>query len=502
MSLLEQDQQNSVQITGESRKESLKTQRQARHAWYAYFAAYEPVSILVMQLLFPLLINSLSVAASTISTDSVSRPCTSSDNLSMCRLPGLKCSPTTFTYFTMAVSVMMQTVAFVSLGGLADYGQWRGRILGGSGVVGGVVGTVTLLVCLMATRWPTWTMSSLIVNSVLFIVLQVVFGTASICYNAVLPLLSRPHDGEGKEGDDNGMNEISLRGMMAGYSASLVELAVAAAGLSLIKTEGRPWITAIPITASTLGWAVIGALAIRRMTPLHCPGLPLPPNQSLVSFSWHMAWSTCKSLGKLRTLRTYLLCYLLFSDGYGTVGLVAVLFASTEMHLSEWMIVVAVGCLLVSCIFGSWFYIKVDGGKRFSTIGMLIGLCLLQSLIPLYGMLGLISDLPIGFKKPWEAYALAVYYGFHIGACNSYARVAFAELLPPGREAEYFSLFAITDKGSSIVGPLVFGVVTAMAVDKRWGLIFLLVMLVAPLPVLWRLDMAAGQREARELVNH
>ena len=40
-----------------------------------------------------------------------------------------------------------------------------------------------------------------------------------------------------------------------------------------------------------------------------------------------------------------------------------------------------------------------------------------------------------------------------IGAVQSYSRTMFCDLLIPGKEAEFFALFEITDKGSSWLGP-------------------------------------------------
>jgi MFS transporter, UMF1 family len=36
----------------------------------------------------------------------------------------------------------------------------------------------------------------------------------------------------------------------------------------------------------------------------------------------------------------------------------------------------------------------------------------------------------------------------------------FGELIPPGYEAAFYALYAITDKGSSIFGPAIVGAIT------------------------------------------
>ena len=46
-----------------------------------------------------------------------------------------------------------------------------------------------------------------------------------------------------------------------------------------------------------------------------------------------------------------------------------------------------------------------------------------------------------------------------MGGLSSYCRSFFGLLIPPGSEAAFYALYAITDKGSSAVGPAVVGVI-------------------------------------------
>jgi MFS-type transporter involved in bile tolerance (Atg22 family) len=43
-----------------------------------------------------------------------------------------------------------------------------------------------------------------------------------------------------------------------------------------------------------------------------------------------------------------------------------------------------------------------------------------------------------------------VVYGFVLGGLSSFCRALFGELVPPGYEAAFYALYAITDKGSSM----------------------------------------------------
>ena len=44
-------------------------------------------------------------------------------------------------------------------------------------------------------------------------------------------------------------------------------------------------------------------------------------------------------------------------------------------------------------------------------------------------------------------YGVSLLEGFILGAYQSFSRVLYSELMPPGHESEFFSLYEVTDKG-------------------------------------------------------
>lgn len=73
--------------------------------------------------------------------------------------------------------------------------------------------------------------------------------------------------------------------------------------------------------------------------------------------------------------------------------------------------------------------------------------------------------------------------------------------MPPGSEAAFYALYAITDKGSSIFGPAIVGLLTDKFGDIRAGFWFLAVLLAVPLPLIAMVDVDRGKREARKLAE-
>jgi len=67
----------------------------------------------------------------------------------------------------------------------------------------------------------------------------------------------------------------------------------------------------------------------------------------------------------------------------------------------------------------------------------------LIGLLPLYGLFGFIPNIGFGLVYPEELYIYAPIFGFNYGSVQAFTRSVYAELIPPGRESQLFSLYGI-----------------------------------------------------------
>jgi UMF1 family MFS transporter len=94
-----------------------------------------------------------------------------------------------------------------------------------------------------------------------------------------------------------------------------------------------------------------------------------------------------------------------------------------------------------------------------------------------------------------------VIYGFVLGGLSSFCRSLFGELVPPGFEAAFYSLYAITDKGSSVFGPAIVAAITDATGHIRPAFFFLAVLIAAPFPILMFVDVERGKRDGIALAK-
>ena len=79
-----------------------------------------------------------------------------------------------------------------------------------------------------------------------------------------------------------------------------------------------------------------------------------------------------------------------------------------------------------------------------------------------------------------------------VNRTEKYSEQLFAKLFPAGREAEYFALYEISDRGTTLVGSLLFTVALEITGSYRWAILALVVFFLAGFVVLRRVDFPAG----------
>jgi UMF1 family MFS transporter len=247
------------------------------------------------------------------------------------------------------------------------------------------------------------------------------------------------------------------------------------------------------------------------------PGPPLPtqtkilfvPNSRFRTFFFYLKfsltsfWATLRKAVRLRQAVVFLVAWFLLSDAIATISGTAVLFARTELQMGT----IAIALLSITSIgfgiVGAFAWPRIASRYALSTKTVLLSCIVLMEIIPLYGLLGyipLIRRLGTGgLQKPWEIYPLGALHGFIMGGISSYARSVYAPLIPEGSEAAFFALYAVTDKGSSAVGPALVGFIVDRAGTIRPAFIFLAVLSVLPGPLLWMLDVEKGREDAARM---
>jgi UMF1 family MFS transporter len=95
-----------------------------------------------------------------------------------------------------------------------------------------------------------------------------------------------------------------------------------------------------------------------------------------------------------------------------------------------------------------------------------------------------------------QFYLLAVVIGFVLGGTQALSRSLFSQLIPAGKEAEYFGFYEISDRGTSWLGPFLFALTYQLTESYRYAIFSLVFFFVAGGILLARLDLRRAIVEA------
>ena len=118
----------------------------------------------------------------------------------------------------------------------------------------------------------------------------------------------------------------------------------------------------------------------------------------------------------------------------------------------------------------------------------------LASLVAWSGIAGVGYFLPAGV--PVLFFVLAGGIGLVMGGSQALSRSLFSQLVPRGKEAEFFSLYEVSDRGTSWLGPLVFGLAYQLTESYRAAIISLVVFFVLGFVLLWRVPVERAAEAA------
>lgn len=478
-----------------------------------------------------------------------------SQNTSQCivYVLGVEINTASFAMYTFSVSVFVQAILIISMSGAADHGNHRKALLATFAFVGSVA-TMLFLVVVPEVY---------LLGALLAIIGNTCFGASFVLLNSFLPLLVRRHpsvQGTGAEhsggatthspgtsppsgarrtnqsSDDvtspllgpgrtdsrachsSGPSvskelklstKISSYGIGIGYIAAIILQILSI--LVVVSAHQTTFSLHLVLFLIGLWWFVFTIPAVTWLRRRSGPPLPStrdgkqPSWADYIDYAWKSLGRTAVHTRRLKDILLFLAAWFLLSDSIATVGGTAVLFAKTELGMQPAALgminVIAMGAGVLGAF--SWSHVSRRLNLRASQT--IIACIVLFELVPLYGLLGFVPAVQrlgyLGLQQPWEMFPLGAVYGLVMGGLSSYCRSFFGELIPPGFEAAFYSLYAITDKGSSIFGPAIVGSITDRYGGIRPGFVFLAVLIFLPLPLMLLVDVDRGKRDALALAE-
>jgi UMF1 family MFS transporter len=320
----------------------------------------------------------------------------------------------------ISVSVLFVALSSPLLGSIADRASVRKRML-----------VLYTYICVISVVLFTTIGPGMILWGFCLIVLaNIGFEGALVYYNAYLPELAPRHR----------LGFVSGLGFGVGYAGSAVGLLIA---LPLVARE-----------RFDLVWLAVAAFYAVFSLPSFL-SLPRddPGERTLAQAALEGLTGFRRIVGEVlreRELRRFLLAFFFYIDGVLTVIVFASLFATETLGFAPQQLIYLFLVVQISALVGALGLARptdIWGPKRIITLTLLLWTAIVAS--------------AYFIESKTTFFAVAVLAGTGLGAVQAASRSLMTALIPRGKEAAMFGFYAFCGKSSSIMGPLVFGEVSA-----------------------------------------
>ncbi|MFJ1933148.1 MFS transporter [Kitasatospora sp. NPDC088160] len=377
---------------------------------------------------------------------------------------GLSVRAGSFFPYTVSFSVLLSVAAMLLTGTVADRTGRHKELMCGFAYVGAVATMGMFL--LDGDRY--------LLGGALLVVANIAYAVSVALSYAYLPGLATPDE----------RDAVSSKGWAYGYAGGGLLLI---ANLALFQGHdalGLSSGTAVRICLASAGlwWALFTLVPMLRLpsragaapdrTPVVSGRTPAAPDRPAATPDRPAAGSLRELARTLRGMRQYPLtllylgAFLCYNDGIQTVVSQASLYGSEELGMDQTSLVAAVLLVQIVAIGGALLLGRI--ARRYGAKRTVLG-----------SLVGWVATLALGYfipaHQPVWFFVLACMIGLVLGGSQALSRSLFSHLIPAGREAEYFSVYKVSDRGTSWMGPLLFGLAYQITGSYRSAIISLLV---------------------------
>jgi MFS transporter, UMF1 family len=390
---------------------------------------------------------------------------------------GIPVAPDSFLPYCISFSVGLQVLFLPILGAVADYSHMRKRMM----QLFATIGAVATILMFMVTGDLWW------LGGLLFILANLAFGAAIVFYNAYLPDIA----------SEEQRDSVSSYGWAMGYLGGGILLALNLAFFIFSEDIGVPSSLAVRINLASAGvwWLGFSFFTWARLRSRRA-ARALPQGETYVSIGFKQLGKTFREIKHFPETLKFLLAYFLYNDGIQTVIAVAATFAAAPLiqgglEIEQTTLTAVILMIQFVAFFGALFWGKLAGwiGAKQSVIVSLV----IWSGVVIYAYGGLQGD-----NRVTEFFILGALIAIVLGGSQAISRSMFAQMIPKGKEAEFFSFYEVSERGTSWIGPLLFGLANQWFGSLRIAILSLIFFFVMGLILLPRVNVQKAIDDAKK----
>ena len=363
--------------------------------------------------------------------------------------------------YAISASVFLQVLCLPLVGAIADYSRAKKKLMAAF-CYGGVMATC-LLYYVTGHRY--------LAGALVLIVANFAFGVTIVLYNAFLNDITT----------EDLRDKLSSQGYAAGYLGGGLLLA---ADLGLVSASDRLGLSRelavrISLLSAGLWWGGFALITFRRLRTREA-ARSRPSRHSYLAIGLVELAGLWTELQRLPQTRRYLIAYMAFNDAIQTVITIASVFLAQELFVSRGL--PTNEAFLMGLVLMVQF-VAFGGALLFERVAALIN-TKNAILLSLSIWIGIVIYAYGWLQTVAQAWIMGAALATVLGGSQALSRSLFSKMIPPGHEAAFFGVYEITERGTSWLGPLLFGLVAAVTGSYRQAILSLLVLFLAGMVML------------------
>ncbi len=373
-----------------------------------------------------------------------------------------------FFPYMVSLSVLLQVFFLPILGAIADYSQLKKRFMGLFAYIGAFA--TMGMYFLEGSRY--------LLGGSLFLIANLSFGASVVFYNAFLPDIA----GEAER------DRVSSQGWAMGYLGggllllvNLLFVQIWSVNLGISTGDA----VRISLVSAGIWWALFTLIPLTNLRQ-RAPIKQLPPKTSYLSVGFSQLRHTIRNLPRYPQTLLFLVAYLIYNDGIQTVIALSSQFGSQELGLGTASLVQLILMVQFIAFFGAlaFGYLARWIGSKWAIAWSLV--IWLGVTVYAYALL----------QTEFQFFVMGGVIAVVLGGSQALSRSLFSLMIPRGQESEYFSLYEVSERGTSWLGPLVFGLTLQLTGSYRLALLSLALFFAVGFLVLIRVNTEQAIREA------
>ncbi|MFH5837130.1 MFS transporter [Proteiniclasticum sp. C24MP] len=289
---------------------------------------------------------------------------------------------------------------------------------------------------------------------VIYVITAVAFNGSTIYYDAFLTDVTT----------DERMDDISSKGFGFGYLGGTIPFIISLGIILSAENLGLTvtFATQMAFLITAVWWMIFTIPMLKNVKQkYYIEGKPSKIKESFV-----MLAATAKDIVKNKMVLYFMIAYFFYIDGVHTVITMATAYGVDVGVDSDRLLIILVAIQLVAFPFALLYgkLAKVFGARKMIMTGIIT-----YTIISIYGFF---------LKTELDFWILAMMVASAQGGIQALSRSYFGKLIPKNKSAEYFSIFNIFGKVSSIFGPLLMGIVISITGETRYGILSLIILFV------------------------